>query len=134
MLLSHAQLAPSARAALWQPVVALHVSVVQLSLSLQSELFGVPTHAPAEQASPVVHAMLSVQPEPFGSWAVQFFVPSLHESLQLLSPTLPAQGSPPCTVHCPALLHVSVPLQKVPSSQLFPVSAGCVQPPAVHVS
>jgi hypothetical protein len=43
-----------------QPVVGLHVSVVQTLPSLQVSA-GPPTHAPPEQTSPVVHAFPSLQ-------------------------------------------------------------------------
>jgi hypothetical protein len=72
-----------------QPVVAEQVSVVQVLLSSQLELTGVPTHVPAEQLS-VVHATPSehefelsfgyVQPDAVQTLSVHA-LPSLQRAL-----------------------------------------------------
>src|SRR5262245_59720420 len=68
----------------------------------------------------------SSQGEPFGSGAVQLSVVSLHDSLQLPSPSGPGHGFPGCTLQVPPL-QVSAPLQKMPSLQGEPFGSAAVQ-------
>jgi hypothetical protein len=57
---------------------------------------------------------------------VQLSVDSLHDSLQLPSPSGPGQGSPACTLQAPAL-QVSAPVQKRLSVHAEPLGSFAVQ-------
>ncbi len=60
-----------------------------------------------------MHVLPSLQPVVSGSFAEQFFPPSLHEPLQFESEVFSGrQGSPVCWAHEPAPLQLSVPSQK----------------------
>jgi hypothetical protein len=84
--------------------------------------FGVPPpHVPDPlQVSPTVQKRPSLHPVPFGSFAVQLSVASLHDVAQLASVVLTVQGLPTCVAHTPAA-QVSAPLQKSPSLHAVPV-------------
>jgi hypothetical protein len=115
-----------------------HESVVQALLSLQSALVthsgAVPAQTPAVHMSSVVSAFPSLQSEPLASARVQLFSASLHDSAQFASPSGPGHGLPEWTLHVP-LLHVSDPLQYIPSLHAEPAAlAGWVQAPALHTS
>jgi hypothetical protein len=93
-----------------------------------------PVQDPAAHDSPTVQVLPSLQPVPPGSFAEQFFDPSLHDPAQLPSVVLSGrQGLPACCEQVPEL-HVSVPLQKVPSAQPVPFGSLAVQffPPSLH--
>jgi hypothetical protein len=75
----------------------------------------VPLQTPFWQVSVWVQNNPSLQALPFGSLAVQFFAPSLHDSAQLPSPSGPGHGLVP-DEQMPAE-QVSAPLQNTPSSQ-----------------
>ncbi len=98
---------------------------------------GVPSQTPAEHESDAVHSSPSSQAVPLGSAALHVSLPSLHDSLQLLSPSAPGHGSPAWLLQLPPL-HVSAPLQNVPSLQVVPLSAdtsaGQSADAPVHVS
>jgi len=103
------------------PVPVLQVPALwHWSLAVHTTGFA-PVQTPAWQVSDWVHALPSLQAEPFGSFAVQFFPASLQLSAQLAFPFGPGQGLPAWFVHAPAALHVSAPLQKVPSSHVVPL-------------
>lgn len=75
-----------------------------------------PTQSPAWHASPTLQNVPSLQSEPFGSAALHDPPEaSVQLSAQFPSPSAPGQGLPACTTQAPAALHLSVPLQKVPS-------------------
>jgi hypothetical protein len=78
-----------------------------------------PLQVSAPEHSPVP---LPLHEVPVASGAVQLFVDSLHESLQFGPTLLPGHGLPLWLAHDPEALHVSVPSQKSPSSQLVPLA------------
>jgi hypothetical protein len=78
--------------------------------------------------SPVEHGLLVSQALPAGSGAMQALALSSHPSAQFASPSAPGHGFPEWTLHVPAE-QVSVPLQKIPSSQGLPSGSGPVHPP-----
>jgi hypothetical protein len=78
-------------------------------------------HAPDTHESVPLQNVPSLQPVPFGSFAVQLSAPSLHDVAQLASVVLTVHGFVPLGVHTPDT-HESVPLQNVPSLQ--PVAFG----------
>ena len=112
---------------------AVQLSAASLQDSLQLPSPSGPGHGSpvcAEQVPPLQvsapsQKRPSLQAEPLGSGAVQLSAASLHDSLQLPSPSGPGQGSPACTVQVPPL-QVSAPLQNRPSLQ-GAVLFGCVQ-------
>lgn len=116
--------------------VALHLSfvssqapVLHWSVSDVQSLGVPPPHVPvASHVSFTVQNDPSLHGDPAGSFALQVSVASLQLSLQFPSPSGPGQGGDPCRLQTPAL-HVSVPLQKSPSSHGVPVKF--VQVPAV---
>jgi hypothetical protein len=73
-------------------------------------------HAPALHVSAPLQNWPSLQAEPFGSGAVQLFALSLQDSEQSASPSATGHPMPGWTLQEPAL-HVSEPLQKMPSLQ-----------------
>jgi len=81
---------------------------------------------PPEHVSAPLHPRPSLQPEPLGSAAVQLSAASLHDSLQLPSPSGPGHGLPACPEHAPPE-QVSAPLQNVPSLQADPLGSLAVQ-------
>jgi hypothetical protein len=132
-----------------QPVVSGSFAVqffppsLQEPLQLESEVFrgrqGSPVcwaHEPeALQVSVPSQKTLLLQPVPAGSFAVQFFAPSLHDPVQLESAVLSGrQGSPVCWPHEPAPSQVSVPSQKTLLLQPVPAGSAAVQlsAPSLH--
>jgi hypothetical protein len=75
-----------------------------------------PAQTPAWHVSPTLQNAPSSQGLPFTSARLQAFPASLQLSAQLPSPSAPGHGFPVCVTQAPALSHLSVPLQKVPSS------------------
>jgi hypothetical protein len=75
------------------------------------------------QVSAPEHSLvpLPLHEVPVASGAVQSCADSLHESLQFGPTLLPGHGSPLWLAHEPDALHVSVPSQNTPSSQLVPL-------------
>jgi len=92
-----------------------------------------PAHVPPVQVSLPLQKAPSLQPVPLGSAELQASPASLHEVAQLLSVVLTGQGSPAWLEHVPPL-HVSAPLQKVPSLQPVPLASAALQasPASLH--
>jgi hypothetical protein len=109
-------------AALTHPVAGLQESSVQRFPS--SHPSGGPgTHAPAEQVSPFVQALPSLQVAELFPWAHP--VAGLHESFVQSLPSSQFAGAPP--THAP-MRHVSPTVQALPSSHVA-VLMMCRQPP-----
>ena len=107
------------------PVALSQLSVVQRILSSQMGA-GPPTHAPAEQASAVVQALLSVQP----SELLTYLQPDAGSQLSVVQ-TLPSSqfGAAPPT-HLPPP-HKSLVVQAFPSEQTTVLLATWQDPVAV---
>ncbi len=106
-----------------QPVAGMHESAVHTLLSLQ---FGAapPTHTPAEQASPVVHAFPSLHGAVLcACWQPE---PGLHESVVHTFPSSQFGAAPP--THAPAE-HASPVVHAFPSSHA-PGTLVCAHPVA----
>jgi hypothetical protein len=97
------------------PVVSVHSVPAATSLFRQAP---VPLQVSAPEHSPVP---LPVHDVPVASGAVQLCPDSLHESLQFGPTSWPGHGLPLWLAHDPDALHVSVPSQNTPSSQLVPL-------------
>jgi hypothetical protein len=117
-----------------QPPIAVHVSVVHGSLSLQ--VMATWVHVWVTSQPSVVHALLSLQsPGLVQQPAVPAFrqrpVSGLQLSTVQVSLSLQSTGAVGCW-QTPLLSQVRTPLQRSPSSQL-PMCATTPQTPALHV-
>jgi len=107
-----------------QPVAGLQASCVQGFASLQSGLAPA-RQLPLLQTSPPVHALPSSQLTVFGACTHPLAALQLSSVHKLLSSQ--SIGAPP--THAPAV-HVSPPVQALPSLQTVPVLSVCVHPVA----
>jgi hypothetical protein len=99
---------------------SLQTPVLHWFVNTEQSLAPPPVHTPFWQVSPTLQNNPSSQMDPLRSLPLQLSAVSSQVSAQLPSPSGPGQGFPAWIVQAP-FVHVSAPLQKVPSLHAVPV-------------